>query len=38
MSHSEQTLWVIMRPVRGQIRVAMTLAGLGAVAALGTLC
>jgi len=38
MPRPEHSLWAIMRPVRGQIRFAMTLASLGAVAALGTLC
>ncbi|MFJ5483620.1 ABC transporter ATP-binding protein [Pectobacterium actinidiae] len=31
-------VWAIMRPVQGQIRYAMVLAGLGAAAALGALC
>lgn len=31
-------VWSIMRPVQGQIRLAMTLAGLAAACALGALC
>lgn len=32
------SVWSIMRPVQGQIRLAMTLAGLAAACALGALC
>ncbi|SHI25626.1 ABC transporter ATP-binding protein [Pollutimonas bauzanensis] len=31
-------VWAIMRPVLGQIRLAMALAGVGAAAALGSVC